>query len=298
MVSLKFSVCYDALEAIEMLVEELDCDNLSVFENTESGFSQRNDENGFSIANRFDVEVLFKSKADASEFQQLLLTRLEVEATGCEISELSDEDWVDFYVKKLQPISCGKFYIFNEILCKDSNNLNLIPIQIKSALAFGSGHHQTTKACLLNLVELEKSGQLNHEQLSILDMGCGTGILGICAAKIWKGAELMGVDIDREATKIAQDNYTANDVFGTALTASTVPHGKFDLVLCNILKQPLIDMCEDFFDILKMGGYIIISGFILNQEDEIIEYYSRLKFVQTNRIYLDEWVSILLRKLK
>lgn len=281
-----------------MLVEELDCDNLSVFENTESGFSQRNDENGFSIANRFDVEVLFKSKADASEFQQLLLTRLEVEATGCEISELSDEDWVDFYVKKLQPISCGKFYIFNEILCKDSNNLNLIPIQIKSALAFGSGHHQTTKACLLNLVELEKSGQLNHEQLSILDMGCGTGILGICAAKIWKGAELMGVDIDREATKIAQDNYTANDVFGTALTASTVPHGKFDLVLCNILKQPLIDMCEDFFDILKMGGYIIISGFILNQEDEIIEYYSRLKFVQTNRIYLDEWVSILLRKLK
>jgi ribosomal protein L11 methyltransferase len=297
MVSLKFSVPYDLLEAVDGLAEELGCDNLSVFEDPACGFSERSDENDFPIVNRFDVEILFRSKADANEFQLVMSERLDGVGGDGKTDDVSEDDWVDFYVSGLRPVSCGNFYIFNGSLPKGSENSDLIPIKINSSLAFGSGHHQTTQACLLNITRLMEMAREIPDAPSILDMGCGTGILGICAAKICEDAELLGVDVDEEATKITHDNYLANGISGTVLTAATVPpNRRFDLILCNILKQPLIDMHRDFFDSLKDGGYLIISGFILSQEDEILEHYRGVGFICSNSVYLDEWVSILLRK--
>jgi ribosomal protein L11 methyltransferase len=288
---------------MENFTEEQWIDNIAVFENSDFGFSGSLDDDGFPIANYFNIEILFWSAIEANKFKNLLIARFDEEIKNCEVNDLIERDWVDLYVKELCPVTCGDFYIFNDSLCNYTENYDLIPIKLNSSLAFGSGHHQTTRACILNLVKLAELGEF-RERSAILDMGCGTGILGVCAAKILNHSRLLGVDIDCQATEIAEHNYLANEVDGTVLASAVVPVGdvsdvsaqKFGLILCNILKQPLIDMCGDFWNALERDGNVIISGFILNQEDEIMKHYESIGFIQKNRICIDEWVSILLCK--
>ena len=133
----------------------------------------------------------------------------------------------------------------------------------------------------------------------VLDMGCGTGILGICASKIWKNLKLIGIDIDPEAVRITKENYELNNVDAEAIVGSEVSEirRRFDLIFCNILKQPLIDLCPGFSKIMDSGSYIITSGFIISQEKEVLDAYKTEGFAVENRIQLDDWLSIAFRKI-
>ena len=286
---------------IDVIEEEGQFDNISVFENAEFGFSDKVDENGFPIAKFFDVEILVNTEENAKQLQQFLSERFGEEIRCFRHDVLKNEDWVQAYLSELKPVICDNFYFYNESIQsapdrKRSENINLIPIKLNSALAFGSGHHQTTQACLLNMRYLFE--QNSYELKRILDMGCGTGILGICALKLWKDAKLIGIDIDNEAVRITKDNYKANSTDATAIVGDCPPKvtSEFDLVFCNILKQPLVNLCSDFSKVMRQGAYIITSGFIISQEAEIDEIYTAHGFEIINRIQIDDWLSVMFRK--
>ena len=286
---------------IDVIEEEEQFDNISIFENAEFGFSDKVDENGFPIAKFFDVEILVNTEENAKQLQQFLSERFGEEIRCFRHDVLKNEDWVQAYLSELKPVICDNFYFYNESIQsapdrKRSENVNLIPIKLNSALAFGSGHHQTTQACLLNMRYLFE--QNSYELKRILDMGCGTGILGICALKLWKDAKLIGIDIEDEAVRITKDNYKANGTDATAIVGDCPPKvtSEFDLVFCNILKQPLVNLCSDFSKVMRQGAYIITSGFIISQEAEIDEIYTAHGFEIINRIQIDDWLSVMFRK--
>ena len=286
---------------IDVIEKEGQFDNISLFENAEFGFSDKVDENGFPIAKFFDVEILVNTEENAKQLQQFLSERFGEEIRCFRHDVLKNEDWVQAYLSELKPVICDNFYFYNESIQsapdrKRSENVNLIPIKLNSALAFGSGHHQTTQACLLNMRYLFE--QNSYELKRILDMGCGTGILGICALKLWKDAKLIGIDIDNEAVRITKDNYKANSTDATAIVGDCPPKvtSEFDLVFCNILKQPLVNLCSDFSKVMRQGAYIITSGFIISQEAEIDEIYTAHGFEIINRIQIDDWLSVMFRK--
>ena len=296
MISCKFKVSSEILEKLDSFLEEQEFSNSSVFENTELGFSNRLDENGFPIAKFFDVEILAEDTESAVEIETILRDRFGKNILDFKASKLKDEDWVDLYVKELKPVICDKFYFYNEAVQTPPKDSELIPIKLNSALAFGSGHHQTTQTCLLNMRNLSNNGFIPQD---ILDMGCGTGILGICASKVWKDSKLIGIDIDPEAVRITKENYELNNVNAEALVGSEVSEirQKFDLIFCNLLKQPLIDLCSGFSRIMNSGSYIVTSGFITSQEEEVLEAYKTEGFVIENRIQLDDWLSIAFKKI-
>ncbi|MDR1390760.1 MAG: 50S ribosomal protein L11 methyltransferase [Holosporales bacterium] len=295
MLSCKFSASSGILDDIDKFSETEELSNISFFENAESGFLDKSDENGFPIAKFFDVEVFVRDLEEAKSLERELKNRFRCNIQNFLIKKLVKQDWIATYTKALKPVCCGRFYFYNESFQNFPSESDLIPIKLNSSLAFGSGHHQTTQGCILNL------GHLNEMNLSfqnILDMGCGSGILGICALKLWRESNLVGIDIDPEAIAVANENYVANNILGSLLTSNCIPksHDKFNLILCNILKKPLIDLCESFCKALKKNGYVIASGIITSQELEVINKYELFGFKLINRIQIEDWLSLLFVK--
>ena len=293
MISIKFRINHRALDRLESFLDECEVTNASIFEAEDFGFSKDIDNNGFQIANYFNIEILQKTKIEAMALTNKLRKEFSNLIRDMKFAELEDKDWIDLYKKEFQPVMCGGFYLYNEAIDIEQQNQSDIPIKLNSALAFGSGHHQTTKGCIQNLRYLEGLG---IQFKDILYMGCGTGVLGICALKIWPKSMLLGVDIDSDAIRITKQNFIDNDIKGNAITSGDVPNGSFGLILCNILKQPLIDMCKSFFDNISDGGHIIISGFITSQEEVVVRKYIETGFVMLNRIEIEDWVSIVFKK--
>ena len=298
MFSCKFLISNSLLNDLNNLVEYLEISNVSIFEDVSRGFSEELDDCGFPIANFFNVEILTEDLEEAEQLEKELQNKFQDQVIDFKIDTLNNQDWIELYTKELTPVLCDKFYFYNEEIQSETDDSSLIPIKLNSALAFGSGHHQTTKGCLLNLVFLDDMG-LRAE--NILDMGCGTGILGICAKKLWKDSRLQGIDIDNDAVEITKSNYEANEIEAEARQGfnvdSLISSGeKFDLILCNILKQPLIDLCNSFSKTMSENSHIITSGYIKNQEQEVIDCYQRHNFKIANRIYIEDWCSIMFRK--
>ncbi len=295
MLSCKFIIPYEKLESLNSFLDEIELYNVSIFENAELGFSQDLDENGFPIAKFFDVEIFVNNKKESENLQKILNNKFRQVIKDFQINEVDNKNWVNSYLKELKPIIIENFYFYNDLIQKPENDSNLIPIKLNSALAFGSGHHQTTQGCILN-AEFLKNNPFTPS--NILDMGCGTGILGICALKLWPNSNLLGVDIDPDAVKITSDNYQANDINANAIVASNLNYidKKFDLIFCNILKHSLLDLAKSFYEKLNKGGYIITSGFITSQEKEIVDKYEELGFKTINKISMEDWLSILFRR--
>ena len=226
MFSCKFLISSDILSELDDFVANHDIDNVSVFENTQFGFSSNLDENGFPIAKFFDVEIYTEN---TEYIEQLLKERFGDGVKFFTIQKIDDKDWVNSYLKELKPVICDKFYFYNEFTQAKPANQELIPIKLNSALAFGSGHHQTTQACLLNMRYLLENRSFHPQD--ILDMGCGTGILGICALKIWNDAKLLGVDMDPESVRITEDNYRANKISAKAICEENLEKIKMNCLL-------------------------------------------------------------------
>ena len=298
MFSCQFLLTYVRLSSLNEYIDELDISNISIFENQEFGFLDDVDECGFKIAKIHNVEIFQETEAQATALKIKLLNKFPEVVQSFKTTQLQNNDWIELYTQELQPIVCGDFYCYNDALQPPPVG-NVIPIKLSSALAFGTGHHETTKACLCNLDWAHKS---HNAPKNVLDMGAGTGILGICAKKLWPNTALLGIDIDKDAVDIAVANYHSNNIIGVVEHAKNVDEliqheQEFDMIFCNILKQPLLDLCKDFWKILTPNtGTIITSGYIENQEDEVVSMYLHNNFEIVNKIYINEWVSIAFQK--
>lgn len=213
---------------------------------------------------------------------------------------LESKNWLKENVIKFAPFEIGAFLIYgiHETSCPKTDK---IPVQVYAATAFGS-EHQTTKMCLTAISELHK--EINAPQ-KILDMGTGSGILSIAAAKIWqKEPKIIAADIDEESVDVTANNAVTNNVetnitslLSDGYTNQQIKNeAPYDLIFANILANPLKAMSKDAYYSLKDGGCYLISGFIDNQEQDIIKHHQECGF-KLLKIYRNEnWRAALLQK--
>ena len=214
---------------------------------------------------------------------------------------LESKNWLKENIIKFAPVNVAEFTIYgiHEDNVPNDGRLNL---RIYAATAFGS-EHQTTKSCLQAISDYNK---LPHPQkINILDMGTGSGILSLAAAKLWQNnCKITAVDIDEEAGLVTRQNAIDNnlqnlinvdlsDGYQSYIVQNNAP---YDLILANILARPLINMAPDLYKNLKTNGYCILSGFVEEQEDWVIQEHTKLG-LKLKQIYkLDNWRAALLEK--
>lgn len=215
------------------------------------------------------------------------------------VSELPETDWVAKVKRELTPVSAGRFFVYG------SHDADKVPegaeaLLIEAAMAFGTGHHGTTQGCLRALDRLANDGKVCK---NVIDVGCGTAVLAMGAARIWPNPVLAS-DIDEVAVDVAEANVRVNDLEGRVVCLEAAgfenPEIKakapFDLVFANILKGPLIDLAPDMAAYLTEGGYAILSGILNEQADEVIEVYARNGINLINREEIGEWTTLTLQK--
>jgi len=216
------------------------------------------------------------------------------------VSELPEVDWVAKVKRELAPVRAGRFFVFGS---HDADKVpaGAEPLLIEAAMAFGTGHHGTTKGCLEALDRLIDAG---HRFDRIADIGCGTAVLAMGAARIFGGATILASDIDPVAVEVAEANVAANGLTGkvACVEATGFDHptleaaAPFDLVFANILKGPLIDLAPDMAARLSPGGHAILSGILTDQGAEVAEVYARNGINPVHRADIGEWVTLTLTK--
>jgi ribosomal protein L11 methyltransferase len=172
----------------------------------------------------------------------------------------------------------------------------VIPIRIEAGLAFGTGHHETTALCLSVLSDIAHRPFRN-----VLDLGSGTGLLAIGAAKLWR-RPVLASDIDPVAVEVTDENARANGVapLVRAVVADGLIHptlsanAPYDLIIANILAGPLTRLVPQIVGALKPGGLLILSGLLHNQEAMIQSFYHRLRFLGRHRD--GPWSALVMEK--
>ncbi|MCJ8333588.1 MAG: 50S ribosomal protein L11 methyltransferase [Epibacterium sp.] len=215
------------------------------------------------------------------------------------VSELPETDWVAHVKRELVPVQAGRFFVYGS---HDADQLpeGKVPLLIEAAMAFGTGHHGTTLGCLKALDRLMNEGFVGAK---VADIGCGTAVLAMAAARVWDGTFLAS-DIDQVAVDVAEANLKANGMEGavTCLEAAgfdaeilheTAP---YDLIFANILKGPLVMLSPDVSAHLRDGGYAILSGILNEQADEVVEVYSQNGIRVHHREEIGEWTTLTLVK--
>ncbi|NDW44937.1 50S ribosomal protein L11 methyltransferase [Ruegeria sp. PrR005] len=215
------------------------------------------------------------------------------------VSELPETDWVAHVKRELSPVEAGRFFVYGS---HDADKVpaDSIPLLIEASMAFGTGHHGTTLGCLRALDRLIEQG---FDAGKVADIGCGTAVLAMAAARVWDG-DVLASDIDAVAVEVAEANLKANGMAGrvTCLEAAGFDHPElgahapYDLIFANILKGPLVALAPDVAAHLREGGYAILSGILNEQADDVIEVYSRVGTNLVEREEIGDWTTLLLSK--
>lgn len=245
-------------------------------------------------ASKIAVLIAADSDDDAQEFwRDVCDTVPECAATIVEIREISDRDWVSETQRQFTPFQIsdrlwvGPHWGDPPSEFKDPKRV----IRIDPGMAFGTGSHATTQLCLEMLVA---SAASVTPQTTVLDMGCGSGILAIAAARLGATA-VTAVDIDPIAVQTTVNNALANQVQVTAWDAEARVKGPFDIVMANILAQPLKVLAPAISQHVRPNGMLLLSGILARQADEILAVYRPLtSHLATMRVLAerDGWVCI------
>lgn len=214
------------------------------------------------------------------------------------ISELPETDWVAKVKRELAPVEAGRFWLYGS---HDADTLpeDRVGLLIEAAMAFGTGHHGTTLGCLRAFDRLLNDG---FEQGPVADIGCGTAVLAMAAAKVWDVVP-MASDIDPVAVEVAEANLAANDLAGrvNAVEATGFDHpelaGPFKLVFANILKAPLIALAPDMATATASGGAVILSGLLNDQAADVRAAYESAGFTQRNHDEIGDWSTLTMVRL-
>ncbi|WP_295418411.1 50S ribosomal protein L11 methyltransferase [Sulfurovum sp.] len=201
------------------------------------------------------------------------------------LEEKENVDWIKTYQESIQPIEAGKFYIFPSWY---EPKEDLINIKIDPALAFGSGHHATTFSCLKAVSTYVKPED------RIIDVGCGSGILGLACKKL--GAHVELCDTDPLSVESCKENFELNEENYDKLWEGSIDktQGTYDVVIANIIADVLRFIAKDLKSATKEDGYLILSGILDKKEELVRESFDDLTL--ENRILMDEWVTLVYKK--
>jgi ribosomal protein L11 methyltransferase len=209
------------------------------------------------------------------------------------------KDWVKATLEERVPVHAGRFVVHGH---HDRERVppNKLGIEIEAALAFGTGHHGTTRGCLLLLDSVLKA----HKPKRVLDLGTGTGVLAIAATKALR-VKVLASEIDPLAVRVARDNTRLNgtgDLVETIrATGFSAPgftmHGPFDLVLANILANPLRQMATQMARHLAPSALVILSGLLPHQAQSVIAAYRARGLVLKRHLQIEGWSSLLMQRV-
>ncbi|MEA3369962.1 MAG: 50S ribosomal protein L11 methyltransferase [Campylobacterota bacterium] len=244
------------------------------FEETDSGFIIRSED---------ELNTIVWGLEQFSEaLQKALGETIELE---CEQNRLQNSDWVEVYQKSISPIAIDKFYIHPTW---DEPSEDLLNIAIDPALAFGTGHHPTTASSLKAISKYVKEGD------RVIDVGCGSGILGIGAMKL--GAVVDACDTDPVSVENSIENAKLNQLeFSHIWEGScSISNLKYNIVVANIVADVLTFISKDLKNAMQDDGLLILSGILDKYETKVLTFYKECKIVQ--RIAQDEWVTLVLKQ--
>ena len=211
------------------------------------------------------------------------------------LSAVEEKDWVDAWKQFFTPVCCGsRFVVLPPWLADSPEFAERTPIIIEPKSAFGTGHHATTALCLRVISDLLDEGRLAAGQ-RFLDLGTGSGVLGIGCCKY--GLRGEGLDIDRLAVDNALENRELNRIAPEAFTIGAgsieaVKGRTFDLVLANILARPLTEMAPDIVAARAADGALVLSGLLVIQADGVEAAYRACGLPEARRIIDGEWCAL------
>lgn len=238
--------------------------------------------------------------AEAPGEATLMLLAAAFGAAPFALSALPEIDWVAKVRRELAPVEAGRFFVHG------SHDAHRVPegrlaLQIEATVAFGTGHHGTTLGCLRAFDRLLDEGL---SPARVADIGCGTGVLALAAARALPGAAVIASDIDAVAVEVARANLGINGLEGrvACLEAAGFEHpairaaAPFDLIFANILKGPLVELAPAMAAHAAPGGLAILSGLLTDQADAILGAYRSEGFAAVSREDLGEWSALVLRR--
>jgi ribosomal protein L11 methyltransferase len=247
---------------------------------------------------RWDVTVDFADAPDSAQLRDIVAY-----AAGATIAKtvsfdtVEAKDWVKASLEHLVPVPAGRFVVFGG---HDRAKVpaNKLGIEIEAALAFGTGHHGTTRGCLLLLDHVLKA----HRPQRVLDLGTGTGVLAIAAAKTLHG-KVLASDIDPPSVHLARENARLNEtgnlvriIRASGFSAPDFAEdGPFDLVLANILANPLRQLAGPMARHLAPSALVILSGLLTPQATAVIAAYRARGLIPLRHLKIEGWSSLLLR---
>jgi ribosomal protein L11 methyltransferase len=248
----------------------------------------------------WEVVLHFPSPPDEDAIRNLVgLAGGDGAAAALSFQTVEAKDWVKASLEGLVPVAAGRFVVHGQH-DRERIAINKLGIEIEAALAFGTGHHGTTRGCLLLLDDVLKRRRPSR----VLDLGSGTGVLAIAAAKALR-KPVLASDIDPQAVIVARDNAKLNDVgplidavcaIGFAAPALRT-RAPFDLILANILANPLRQMAPTMVRLLAPGGLVILSGLLPAHTRGVVASYRAVGLRLIRRLQVDGWCSLLMQRL-
>jgi ribosomal protein L11 methyltransferase len=250
---------------------------------------------------RWEVAMHFAEAPDHASIRELVGVAAGDKIAGDIAFDIVEaKDWVKATLDGLVPVRAGRFVVHGQ---HDRARVpaNKLGIEIEAALAFGTGHHGTTRGCLLLLDHVLKA----YHPRRVLDIGTGTGVLAISAAKALH-IKALASDIDPLSVKVAADNARLNGagelvetIRAAGLSAPQFAEkGPFDLVLANILANPLRQMATPIARHLAPSALVILSGLLPHQAQSVIAAYRARGLVLERHIQIEGWSSLLMRKAR
>ncbi len=256
------------------------------------------------------------------------------------VSEVPDIDWVAHVRRELAPVEAGRFFVYGahdadkvpppatadkvpppatadkvpppgrsgemlppgrsgEMLPTGrSGDARRVPLLIEASMAFGTGHHGTTLGCLLAVEDLAAG----PERARIIDIGCGTAVLAMAAARVWPDARILASDIDDVAVDVARVNVAANGLVdridclaAAGFDAPAIAEaGPFDLIFANILKGPLMALAAPMARRLSPGGVAVLSGILNEQAEAIVAHYAQAGINERSRRSIGDWTTLIM----
>lgn len=214
------------------------------------------------------------------------------------VMKLAEIDWVTQVQKDFPPFRLGRFYVYGSH-ARDTVPTNSLPLLIDAVAAFGTGEHATTAGCLVALEQIHKT---RPRVRTALDVGCGTAILGIGAARLWKAARIEACDNDPVAVRVSRVNLRANRIHARA--KAWVSDGykhrpichlpKQEVIVANILALPLMQMARDAAKMLAEDGVLILSGLLDHQENMVLMAYRSVGLRLVKRLRRGKWSVLVL----